>query len=92
MITQAMLAELMDLREQNESLEERCDASRQQLLELHAMGADVEPGPLALRVESREKRGPTEANPVPILGPAGFGRLRSLVAPTVTHDVKVHEA
>lgn len=92
MITQAMLAHHKRLREQITELQRQCDPSRQLLLELHAMGADVEPGPLILHVESRERRAITEAHLVPIIGQAHYEHLKSQVAPTVTHYVKVVEA
>ncbi len=92
LITQAMLAHHKRLREQITELQRQCDPSRRLLLELHAMGADVEPGPLVLRVQEHQKRALTEANLVPVIGQAAYEHLRSLVETTVTHQVKVVEA
>lgn len=90
-ITQVMLAHHRGLREQINELQQQCEPSRRLLLQLAEMGADVESGPLVLRVDVHQKRPLTEANLVPIIGQAHYEHLKSLVVPTVTRQVRVVE-
>ena len=88
-ITQAMLARHRAIRTRIQHLEEQSNASRQQLLDLHALGADVEPGPLDLRVVVQHQRRLTAATLVPLMGQEDFDSLKSLVTPRITHLVSV---
>src|SRR5687767_5084879 len=79
MITRAILSEYWIAQSQSKKLHDQPNRMRERLLELRRAGAEVEPGPLALRVEAREDRRPTWADLVAVPGEEQADDLRALM-------------
>jgi hypothetical protein len=91
-IGQGLLADLLERQRAAREAKRRLAETRRHILDLVGSGAAVEPGPLVLRVTSREQASFRREHLESILGKDEVGRLRGLLPVIVVQYVQVQEA
>ena len=87
-ISQAILEEIKDLREEHR----RCKELTREVVELLKEGAEIESGALTARVVQQSQRRLTPGKLAALLGEEGVENLRCEVEPTVCEILKIADS
>jgi hypothetical protein len=91
-ISQRLLAAIFEHKRAMDQADERYQATRRKLLELHNAGAAMEPGRFGCQITSSQPRRLNARNLGPILGEEEVARLQALVPTILQHYVTVFDS
>lgn len=88
-ITQAQLKALKDAHDKRKAAEADIKKLRLAMLELYGKHADVEPGPLELRIDERDRQSIRRDDVVKVLGQDAMDTLLAAIPAITTYVVRV---